>query len=76
MVSRRYLRLMAFTLRTDAELEAALDQLVEAQGVSRQEVVRRAVMREAGRLDRGRAIDAILDVELPRYAEAMERLGQ
>lgn len=76
MVSRRYLRLMAFTLRTDAELEAALDQLVEAQGVSRQEVVRRAVMLEAGRLDRGRAIDAILDVELPRYAEAMERLGQ
>ncbi|MBM6545205.1 ribbon-helix-helix protein, CopG family [Janibacter sp. YIM B02568] len=67
---------MAFTLRTDAELEAALDQLVEAQGVSRQEVVRRAVMLEAGRLDRGRAIDAILDVELPRYAEAMERLGQ
>lgn len=76
MVSRRYHRLMAFTLRTDAELEAALDQLVEAQGVSRQEVVRRAVMLEAGRLDRGRAIDAILDVELPRYAEAMERLGQ
>ena len=37
MVSRRYYRLMAFTLRTDAELEAALDQLVEAQGVSRQE---------------------------------------
>ena len=33
-------------------------------------------MLEAGRLDRGRAIDAILDVELPRYAEAMERLGQ
>lgn len=76
MVSRRYHGLMAFTLRTDAELEAALDQLVEAQGVSRQEVVRRAVMLEAGRLDRGRAIDAILDVELPRYAEAMERLGQ
>ena len=37
MVSRRYHGLMAFTLRTDAELEAALDQLVEAQGVSRQE---------------------------------------
>ncbi len=35
---------MAFTIRTDEELEAALDALAAAEGLSRQEVVRRAVL--------------------------------
>lgn len=67
---------MALTLRTDSALEAALDALVEAEGVSRQEVIRRAVLDRAERRDARRSIDVVLDEELPRYAEAMERLGR
>lgn len=67
---------MALTLRTDNALEAALDALVEAEGVSRQEVIRRAVIDRAERTGRRRDLDVVLDAELPRYAEALERLGQ
>lgn len=67
---------MALTLRTDSALEAALDALVEAEGVSRQEVIRRAIIDRAERTASRRSIDLVLDEELPRYAEAMERLGQ
>lgn len=67
---------MAFTLRTDSELEAALDALVEAEGVSRQEVVRRAIIDRADVVTQRRDIDAVLDAELPRYADAMRRLGE
>jgi predicted transcriptional regulator len=35
---------MAMTLRTDDELERARTELAEAEGLSRQEVVRRAVL--------------------------------
>lgn len=67
---------MAFTLRTDAELDAALAELAAARGLSKQEVVRQLVLAEADRA-RGRAdLDAVLDRELPRYAVALERLGQ
>lgn len=67
---------MAFTLRTDAELDAALAELAEARGVSRQELVRQLVLDEAARM-RGRSdLDAVLDSELPRYAVALQRLGQ
>lgn len=67
---------MAFTLRTDAELDAALTELVEARGLSRNELVRQLVLAEADRVrDRAR-LDAVLDSELPRYAVALERLGE
>jgi hypothetical protein len=67
---------MAFTLRTDAELDAALAELSAARGLSKQELVRQLVLAEAGR-SRDRAdLDAVLDSELPRYAVALERLGQ
>ena len=67
---------MALTLRTDSELEKALDALVEAEGVSRQEVIRRAVIDRAERGTRRHDLDVVLDAELPRYAKALERLGQ
>jgi len=67
---------MAFTLRTDAELDAALAELSAERGLSKQELVRQLVLAEAGR-SRDRAdLDAVLDSELPRYAVALERLGQ
>ena len=35
---------MALTLRTDEQLEQALEALAEREGLSRQEVIRRAVL--------------------------------
>lgn len=67
---------MAFTLRTDAELEAALTALSEERGVSKQELVRQLVLAEAARSQKRADLDAVLDSELPRYAVALERLGQ
>jgi predicted transcriptional regulator len=40
---------MAMTLRIDDELEAALAALAEAEGASRQEIVRRAVLERHAR---------------------------
>jgi predicted transcriptional regulator len=68
--------IMAFTLRTDAELDAALATLAEAQGLSRQEVVRRLVLAEAAKTQKRRDLDAVLDSELPRWAAVLDRLGQ
>lgn len=67
---------MAFTLRTDEELEAALTELADSRGVSKQELVRKLVLDEAARTRRRTDLDAVLDSELPRYAVALERLGQ
>lgn len=67
---------MAFTLRTDPELDAALTELTDARGVSRQELLRELVLTEAGKVHDRRQLDAVLDSELPRYAVALERLGQ
>ena len=37
---------MALTVRTDEQMEQALDALVETEGVSRQEVIRRSIDRK------------------------------
>lgn len=67
---------MAFTLRTDAELDMALAELTEAMGLSRNELIRRLVLAEAERRrDRAR-LDAVLDRELPRHIVALEQLGE
>lgn len=67
---------MAFTLRTDAELETALSELAEERGVSKQELVRHLVLAEAARVRARSDLDTVLDAELPRYAVALERLGR
>lgn len=67
---------MAMTLRTDEELDAALDAMSSAEGISKQEVVRRAILERAERKSLRAEVDAILDVELVRFADALERLGQ
>ena len=43
---------MALTLRTDEELDAALTALTELEGISRQEVIRRAVLDRLARSER------------------------
>jgi len=63
------------TLRTDDELEEALAELAKAEGVSKQEVVRRAVLDRRGRLSHRERIDAIATQAMTDYQDALDRLG-
>ena len=67
---------VAMTMRTDEELDTALEALSTHEGISKQEVVRRAVLERAERSSLRAEVDAILDVELVRFADALERLGR
>lgn len=67
---------MAMTLRlTDDETEA-LRRRAERESRSMQEVARSAIREYVDNHSRLELIDRVLDDELPRYAEALERLGQ
>jgi predicted transcriptional regulator len=66
---------MAMTLRlTDAEADALRTQAA-AEGRSMQDVAREAVRQYVDRHARRAKIDEILDAELERYADALNRLG-
>jgi predicted transcriptional regulator len=67
---------MAMTLRLSDEEASALRGRAEEEGRSMQEVARSAIREYLERRGRRAAVDAVLDEELPRYAEALERLGQ
>ena len=67
---------MAMTLRLDDDESAALRRRAELEGRSMQEVARAAVREYIERTSRRDLLDQVLDEELPRYAEALERLGQ
>lgn len=64
------------TLRTDEELERALDDLAKAEGLSKQEVIKRAVIERRDRTLRRAKMDRIASEVLVEYAEALERLGK
>jgi predicted transcriptional regulator len=67
---------MAMTLRlTDQETEA-LRRRAELEGRSMQDVARQAVRDYIEQNSKRELLDRVLDRELPRYAEALERLGQ
>ncbi len=64
------------TLRlTDDETEA-LRRQAEAEGRSMQDVARQAVRDYMETHARATLLDRVLDAELPRYAEALRRLGE
>ena len=64
------------TLRlTDDEAEA-LRRRSEREGRSMQDVARHAVREYIETHSQAELLDQVLDAELPRYAEALERLGQ
>ncbi len=64
------------TLRlTDDEAEA-LRLRAAHEGRSMQDVARQAVREYVDRHSRTELLDQVLDAELPRYAEALHRLGQ
>jgi len=67
---------MAMTLRLDDHESEALRLRAELEGRSMQEVARQAVREYVERTSKRELIDRALDDELPRYAEALRRLGE
>ena len=67
---------MPMTLRLTTDETDALRRCAELEGKSMQELAREAVRDLVERISRRRLIDAVLNEELPRYAEALDRLGQ
>jgi predicted transcriptional regulator len=67
---------MAMTLRLDEQESEALRRRAEFEGRSMQEVARQAVRDYIERNSKRDLLDRVLDAELPRYAEALERLGR
>lgn len=71
-----YHQCMAMTLRLDDGETEALRSRAELEGRSMQDVARQAVRDYIERTSRRQLLDRVLDSELPRYSEALERLGQ
>ena len=69
-------RFMAMTLRLTDDEAAALRKRAEREGRSMQDVAREAVRQYVDRASRRELVDQVLDEELPRYAEALRRLGE
>ena len=67
---------MAMTLRLSDDEADALRARAQREGRSMQEVAREAVRQYIDRTSTRELLDEVLDEELPRYAEALERLGK
>lgn len=66
---------MAFTLRTDDELEAALTELAETLRISKQEVIRRSVLELRDRSSHRSKVEDVAAKAIVDYADALDRLG-
>lgn len=64
------------TLRLDEEDLAAVRHQAALESRSMQEVVRSAVREYVENHSRRELLDRVLTAELPRYAEALKRLGE
>ncbi|HEY1515685.1 MAG TPA: ribbon-helix-helix protein, CopG family [Solirubrobacteraceae bacterium] len=64
------------TLRLSDEEADALRRRAEREGRSMQEVARAAVREYIDRTSRQELLHEVLDEELPRFAEALRRLGE
>jgi predicted transcriptional regulator len=67
---------MAMTLRLTEDETEALRRRAERESRSMQEVARQAIREYVESTSRAELLDEVLDSEVPRYAEALERLGQ
>jgi predicted transcriptional regulator len=67
---------MAMTLRLNEQESEALRKRADREGRSMQDVARQAVRDYIERTSKRELLDSVLDQELPRYAEALERLGK
>lgn len=64
------------TLRLSDAESAALRRRAEHEARSMQDVAKQAIREYVENHSRAELLDEVLDQELPRYAEALERLGQ
>jgi hypothetical protein len=67
---------MALTVRTDERMEEALDALVELEGVSRQEIIRRSVVDRYERTVHRRRVAESGNRLAERWGDVLERLGR
>jgi predicted transcriptional regulator len=67
---------MAMTLRLTDDETDALRRRANREGRSMQDVARAAIRDYIDRTSRRELLDEVLDQELPRYAEALRRLGE
>jgi predicted transcriptional regulator len=67
---------MAMTLRLTDEEAEALRRRALHESRSMQDVARQAVREYVESHSRAELLDQVLDEELPRYAEALDRLGR
>ena len=75
-ISRDTIGRMAMTLRLTDDETDALRRRADLEGRSMQEVARQAVREYVETHSRAELLEQVLNTELPRYAEALERLGQ
>ena len=66
---------MAMTLRIDDELEQALSSLASAENLSRQEVVRRAVLERYERAGHAARVSESSNRMVDRWNDVLDRLG-
>lgn len=66
---------MAMTLRTDDELERALEELAAREGLSKQEVIRRAVLDRHARAGHRERVDQAAEAAVERWGDVLDRLG-
>ena len=67
---------MAMTLRLSDDEAEALRHRAQREDRSMQDVARQAVRDYIERASRRELLDRVLDEDLPRYAEALRRLGE
>jgi len=67
---------MAMTLRLTDDEADALRRQAELESRSMQDVAREAVREYVDRHSRQELLARVLDEEIPRYAEALRRLGE
>ncbi len=66
---------MAFTVRTDEALERALDELAKEEGLSRQEIIRRAVLDRYERAGHAGKVADSTNRMMERWGDVLDRLG-
>lgn len=66
---------MAMTVRTNAELDRALSALAEAEGTSKQEIIRRAVLERYERAAHVSTVDEAAARMTARWGDVLDRLG-
>ena len=62
-------------MRTDEQLERALSALSEEEGISRQEVIRRAVLDRYDRSSHEKRVEETAERLMLRWGDVLDRLG-